>query len=92
MPYRESSPSQRQLAAILEANGKPARLLRELSWREGAQPIHRTKLWFYATGRGKPSVETAAFIERVTDGQVKANGWGTDSKVEHIPAHGSSSR
>lgn len=72
---KDESPAQRALAGILEADGEVAKRLRAEPVKEGANPIHRTKLWVYATGRGKPSVETAAFIERMTDGAVKANEW-----------------
>ena len=79
---REESPASRALTEILKANGKPAERLRTEIVPEGEQPIHRTKLWVYSTGRGKPNVETAAFIERITDGAVAANSWETDKLVE----------
>lgn len=37
--------------------------------------VHRTMLWRFRTGRGKPSVETAALIERETGGLAPASGW-----------------
>lgn len=75
---REESPSQRALADVLANHTALAEALRTQPVREGGQPIHRTKLWVYSTGRGKPNVETAAFIERVTNELVPANGWETD--------------
>lgn len=74
----EESPSQRELAAVLEENKELAQRLRTEPLPGSDKPVHRTKLWVYATGRGKPNVETAAFIERVTGERVKANGWETD--------------
>ena len=56
---------------MLEENGEPAKALK-------ASNIHRTKLWVYSAGKGKPSAATAAVIERLTEGRVKANGWETD--------------
>lgn len=81
----EESESQRALAAVLSEDKGPALRLRTEPVKEGGQPIHRTKLWVYSTGRGKPNVETAAFIERVTDGRVKANGWTSDTDLPAEP-------
>jgi hypothetical protein len=86
---REESPAQRELADVLAENKETAERLRTEPVKAGEKPIHRTKLWVYSTGRGKPNVETAAFIERVTDGRVKANGWETDRKVDESEPHGS---
>ena len=87
---REESPSQRALADVLANHPSLAEQLRTLPVRDGEKPIHRTKLWVYSTGRGKPNVETAAFIERVTNELVPANGWETDvvaSDSEPPPAN-----
>lgn len=72
---KEESPAQRALAAILETDDDTAKRVRSEPVKAGKKPIHRTKLWVYATGHGKPNVETAAFLERITDGAVKANEW-----------------
>jgi len=82
---KEESPAQRALAAILEADGPSAKRLKNDPVKAGGLPIHRSKLWMYSTGRGKPSVETAAFIERVTNGDVAANGWETDVVASEEP-------
>jgi hypothetical protein len=73
-----TSPASRALATILLGDSASARRLRERPSKPKGQPIHRSKLWQYSTGRGKPKVETAAFIERATDGVVKANAWEDD--------------
>lgn len=72
---KDESPAQRALAKILAADDEIAKRLRSEPVPPGDKPIHRTKLWVYATARGKPNVETAAFIERVTEGAVRANDW-----------------
>lgn len=78
----ELSRSQRALADVLAENGKKASALRTTPTQKDGKPIHRTKLWVYSTGRGKPNVDTAGFIERVTDGTVPANGWGTTESID----------
>ncbi|TAK10591.1 MAG: XRE family transcriptional regulator [Anaerolineae bacterium] len=47
----------------------------ELAKRLEARGVHRTMLWRFCTGRRKPSVETAALLERETKGEAPASGW-----------------
>jgi hypothetical protein len=69
---RHESPSSRALDALLDSEEGDA--LKEAFRLEN---FHRTVLWRYRTGRGKPEVGGAAKIERITDGRVPANGWET---------------
>lgn len=78
-PKIDLSKSQRALAEVLQENGDQAERLRTECPPGNDKPIHRTKLWMYSTGRGRPSVETAAFIEQVTEQRVPANGWVSDA-------------
>lgn len=63
------------LAGWLETDGATASLARETG-------IHRTQLWRYATGRGKPDAEQVAKIHRATAGDVSAEAWETVSEAE----------
>lgn len=65
----EESLSSRALAALLGDCGY-AKITAETG-------IHRTQLWRYSTGRGKPDAEQIAKLHRVSDGKVAANGWET---------------
>lgn len=37
--------------------------------------VDRMQLWRYRHGKGKPSAETAAKLEQLSNGRVPANGW-----------------
>jgi hypothetical protein len=64
------SPSSRALAKLIE---HPAWV--ERFERAG---IHKTMVWRYASGRGKPSVQLAGVIHEVTRGRVSAATWRSD--------------
>lgn len=68
------SVASRALTKYLETEGATAKLAREID-------SHRTQLWRYATGRGKPDAELVAKIHRVTDGAVPADGWETIEEI-----------
>jgi len=65
----EESLSSRALAAYVKEHG--AGFVVEKT------QIHRTQLWRYATGRGKPDAEQVAKLHRVSEGRVAADGWET---------------
>lgn len=65
----EESLSSRALAAYVKEHGAGTVV-------EKTQ-IHRTQLWRYATGRGKPDAEQVAKLHRMSDGVVAADGWET---------------
>jgi hypothetical protein len=69
---RHESLSSRALDALLDDDNPESKELKEIF---EAEKIHRTVLWRYRTGRGKPEVGGAAKIERITGGRVPANGW-----------------
>lgn len=66
-PKIEESPSSKALATEIKSVGW-AKLNAETG-------IHRTQLWRYSTGRGKPDAEQVAKLHRATDGRVAADGW-----------------
>lgn len=70
-PVRESD-SSRALDALLNEGGDFARAVADAFT---AEKIHRTVVWRYRNGRGKPDADTIAKIERITRGRVPANGW-----------------
>lgn len=61
------------LAEWLKTEGATAKLARDIE-------SHRTQLWRYSTGRGKPDAELVAKIHRATNGAVAADGWETISE------------
>ncbi len=71
--HYEESLSSRALAAFVKEHGA--------GYITDRTQIHRTQLWRYATGRGKPDAEQVAKLYRATDGAVAADGWET-VKVE----------
>ena len=75
----KSSRSSRQLAAVLRTGGKFAEACRNCG-------IHKTQLWRYATGRGKPDAEQVAKLHRATNGRVAAYGWETDYLDDELVA------
>ena len=64
----KESRSSKALARILGLGGEKAE-------RVYALKIHRTMLWRYSAGRGRPDAERIAMIDAATDGEVAANGW-----------------
>lgn len=65
------SRSSRSLDALLDADCDEARSIR-------GSTIHRTVLWRYRTGKGKPAAAAAAELDRLSNGKVPANGWEDD--------------
>lgn len=63
------------LTEWLKTEGATARLARDTD-------SHRTQLWRYATGRGKPDAELVAKIHRATGGAVAADAWETIQEVD----------
>lgn len=66
------SASSRALDALLERKGEAATAIQA--------KVHRTVLWRYRSGKGKPDAVTVALLERLSDGEVPAGGW------EDLPA------
>lgn len=64
------SRSSRALQQILEGDDEAAAVY--------ATGIHRTQLWKYSTGRGKPDADGVAKLHRATGGKVAADGWETE--------------
>jgi hypothetical protein len=74
-----SSSSSRALDDLLERGGSEAEAIK-------GSGIHRTVLWRYRKGKGKPDAETVALLERLSSGCVPANGWEDDPPVaDHDP-------
>ena len=63
------SASSRALQALIEEIGAAA--------VSKASDVHRTQLWRYATGRGKPDADQIAKLHRASSGRVAADGWET---------------
>lgn len=81
---KHESLSSRALDALLADDSPGADALKKAFEEE---KIHRTVLWRYRTGRGKPDADTLAKIERITEGRVPANGWASiDSSDESAKA------
>lgn len=53
------------------------RLLEEKSAEADAikERFHRTVLWKWRTGRGKPSADVLGILEQLSGGRVRANDW-----------------
>jgi hypothetical protein len=62
------SQSSRALDALLNRGGPAAEAIKTSS-------IHRTMLWRYRTGRGKPDAKSIALLEQLSGGEVPGNGW-----------------
>jgi hypothetical protein len=71
---RHESLSSRALDALLKRKDDDAKAMK-MALEDENEGVHRTVLWRYRTGTGKPGVEGAAKIERITGGLVPANGW-----------------
>jgi len=56
------------LAQVLEAGGDTADTIK--------QAVHRTQLWRYCRGLGRPDADTSATLHRLSGGVVAADGWG----------------
>lgn len=69
----QPSPSSRALAKLTERPEWIARLTQA--------GIHKTMVWRYASGRGKPNVQIAGLIHEVTRGRVSAATWRSDNPV-----------
>jgi len=74
------SPSGRALADLLNNAAKNDPVARAVK-----ATCHRTQLWSYATGRGKPSAETAGKLDKASGGLISATGW-ADDESEKRPA------
>ncbi len=61
------SRSSRDLDSLLDEGGSEADAIKG--------SIHRTVLWRYRKGKGKPDADTVALLERLSSGRVQANGW-----------------
>jgi hypothetical protein len=70
---KHESLSSRALDALLDEDTPEAKEIKAAFAAPGG--VHRTVLWRYRKGYGKPDAETVAKIERVTGGRVPANGW-----------------
>ncbi len=70
---RKPSLSSRALDALL--NSPEAKALNDAFKRED---IHRTVIWRYRNGLGKPEAANIAKIHRITGGRVPASGWETE--------------
>lgn len=70
-PVRKSD-SSRALDALLNDGSDFAKAVADAFT---AEKIHRTVVWRYRNGKGKPDADTIAKIERITGGRVPANGW-----------------
>lgn len=57
----------RALDALLIEGGPVADSVRDVA--------HRTVLWRYRKGKGKPDVQTAARLEEASGGRILANAW-----------------
>ena len=57
------------LAKALEAGGETAERIKAA--------VHRTQLWRYCRGLGRPDADTSATLHRLSGGVVAADGWGT---------------
>jgi transcriptional regulator with XRE-family HTH domain len=69
-----ASIASRALSRILDEGGeKKERVL--------ALGLHRSQLWRYATGRGKPDADQVAKLAQATDGEVAADGWLDDEAI-----------
>ena len=69
---KRESRSSRELARVLTED-------RELAVAVYATGIHRSQLWRYSTGRGKPDAEHVGKLHRATEGTVAADGWETEA-------------
>ena len=68
-----ASRSSKALDHLLDVGGPEAESIKSESG------IHRTVLWRYRTGKGKPDADTVAILDRLTGGKVPANGWEDES-------------
>jgi hypothetical protein len=75
-PLRCDSPSRRALDHLLTEESAEAKAVRECA------DVHRTQLWKYRTGRGRPDANTIALLARLSRNRVPADGWADDPKPE----------
>jgi hypothetical protein len=68
------SPAALELHCLLEENSEACRQIKDR--------VDRMQLWRYRTGKGYPSVKTAALLETLSGGRIKANGWVTEGAEE----------
>jgi hypothetical protein len=61
------------LAAILATPGKTQDALRAR--------YHRTQLWRWASGRGRPDHDNASELQKLSRGRVRADGWAVVAEV-----------
>lgn len=65
------SPSAVVLDAILTDGGEVAESIKDA--------VHRTQLWRFRTGKGKPDANTIALLHRLSEGRVAADGWSDEA-------------
>lgn len=46
---------------------------------------HRTVLWRYRTGKGKPGADLIAKLYQASGGRIPADGWQDDHPEEQVP-------
>ena len=69
-----TSIASRALSRILDEGGEKKERVLSLG-------LHRSQLWRYATGRGKPDADQIARLDQATDGEVAAGGWLDDEGI-----------
>jgi len=77
---RDIVPSAATLKLLLKEGGEAADAIR--------RQFHRTSLWRFTTGRGKPDADNIAVLARLSAGRVAADGW--QSSLATNPAEASS--
>jgi hypothetical protein len=78
---KHDSPARRSLDNILREEASPE----AVAIRTCAE-IHRTMLWRYRTGKGRPDANTIALLAQLSNGRIPATGWVDDEKpAEETP-------
>ena len=72
--------SNRNIPKPSPASRALAKLIEHPAWIERFEKagIHKTMVWRYATGRGKPRSDLAGTIHQMTRGRVSAAKWRSD--------------
>lgn len=86
------SPASRALDEILSSDSKldqaiAKKIFAEVGEKAEGKKFHRTLLWRYRTGRSKPDVVIAGWLDEVTGGRVSAKGWGGKAAEATDVAH-----
>lgn len=77
---KHNSPSRRALDHLLDEESPEAIAVRE------NPKLHRTMLWRYRTGKGRPDANTIALLDQLSRGRVPATGWVDDEKPRRAVA------